>query len=86
MTPQESNTLYRLHTVIMQEIENYHFRGQYDFHLRVRVEDDEIKFRYLNEWHPISRETLFKMLGQSNLPQSLYTKLMLRIVQWLNLF
>ena len=74
-------TLYRNHTVVMQEIENYHFRNEYDFQLRVRVEDNEIKFRYLNQWNTISKDALLEMLSQSGLSNNLYTKLRMRIVQ-----
>jgi len=77
---RERDTLYRLHTVIMQDIKDYHFAGAYDFQMRVRYEDNEFKFRYLNEWHPVSQQTLHDMVVQSKLSPKLYQKLKFKLV------
>jgi len=74
------NSAYRLHTVIMQEIKDYHFRGTYDFELRVRYEDKQYKFWYLKAWHPIEESTLKKMCEQSYINKKLVDKLKLRLV------
>jgi len=74
------NSLYRLHTVVMQEIADYRFQGQYDFIMRVRYENDKYKFRYLNLWHEVEEKTLMEMCKNSNLSTSMVTKLKLKIV------
>ena len=64
----------------MQEIEDYHFRGIYDFKLRVRYNDGKYTFRYLNIWHPIEEHTLKKMCEQSNLKEKIVDRMKLKIV------
>ena len=60
------------HTLSKESLQGLHFD--------LLVEDDEIKFRYLNQWNTISKDALLEMLSQSGLPNNLYTKLRMRIV------
>ena len=64
----------------MQEIEDYHFRGTYDFELRVRYEDKQYKFWYLKAWHPIEEHILKKMCEQSNLKEKIVDRMKLKLV------